>query len=142
MEMAFVIGVILFGLLIYIGLIVLPKISKTGPPGKSRGLDQSFYISQWAEIEGMLSIPGRGKTAVMEADKLLDHALKAKGARGQNMGERLRSSGKWFSNLNAIWSAHKMRNILAHEAGTEIPHSQLELSVRQLQQGLRDLGAL
>lgn len=59
------------------------------------------------------------KSALIEIDKLLDHAMKARRIKGETMGERLKNANKLFDkNLyNQIWEAHKLRNKLVHEMG-------------------------
>lgn len=106
-------------------------------------LSADQIAERWATIEAMAAGGGNGlRTAVSEADKLLDLALRQSGARGDTMGERLKSSGKRFSNLNAIWRAHKLRNALAHEVGFDLVPSQAKEALADFKQGLRDLGAL
>ncbi len=82
------------------------------------------------------------RDAVSEADKLLDYALKNTGARGDTMGERLKHSTQRFSDSNAIWNAHKLRNALAHEADFDLVPSQAREAVESFRRGLQDVGAL
>jgi|694.fasta_scaffold04579_10 hypothetical protein len=59
----------------------------------------------------------RLKSIVMEADKLLDYALKNRGVKGETLGERLKNAKKlidWKDYQNA-WEGHKLRNKMAHE---------------------------
>ena len=80
--------------------------------------------------------------AVVEADKLLDKALREMGTAGNNMGERLkRSSGK-FTQLNAVWHAHKLRNQIAHEHGFNVEYLQAKRALNSFRQALKDLGAI
>lgn len=55
--------------------------------------------------------------AIMQADILLDKALQAANFSGVNVGERLKSAAGHLQRdvLDAAWSAHKVRNRLAHE---------------------------
>ena len=61
------------------------------------------------------------RLAIIETDSLIDEILKEHGHPGHDMGERMKSihSGE-FSNLDALWEAHKTRNRLVHEAGYKI----------------------
>ena len=129
-----------------VGLLLLVVIGQSVPKKSARrgsrtGVDREFVARKWSEIEGMTS-GGSLRTAVSEADKLLDYALKQSGARGETMGERLKSSGRRFSNINAIWSAHKVRNALAHEADFDLVPAQAREAVAAFKRGLQDLGAL
>jgi hypothetical protein len=105
------------------------------------GVDREFVARKWAEIETKAG-GGALVSAVSEADKLLDYALKQSGVRGETMGERLKQSGGRFSDINAIWSAHKLRNTLAHEAEFDLVPSVAKEAIASFRRGLQDLGAL
>jgi hypothetical protein len=57
------------------------------------------------------------KSALIDADKLLDFVLKKKGIKGDTLGERLKSASNLFDRelYNQVWEAHKLRNKLVHE---------------------------
>lgn len=136
-----------------LGLLILAVISadQSNPKrrnGKRRssnrigGVDREFVQTRWVAIEGMASGGGSLRDAVSEADKLLDYVLKQSGVPGDTMGERLKRGGDRFSDINAIWSAHKLRNALAHEAKFDLVPSMAREAIRDFRQGLKDLGAL
>lgn len=83
-------------------------------------LDRQFALTKWQEIEQLVALgsPSNYSRAVLEADKLLDHLLKAHRAPGLTMGDRLKASSKKFSSdaYNAAWNGHKVRNELVHNA--------------------------
>lgn len=114
-----------------------PKYSSSQP-----SLDIQMVKARWAEITAMQSTPSGLKNAVMEADKLLDHVMQAKGFAGDTMGERLQSSTARtaYSNLNAIWAAHKLRNQMAHEIDHDFVPQASRKAIADLGQGIRDLG--
>ena len=80
--------------------------------------------------------------SVIEADKLLDKAMMEMGLPGKTMGERLKKSGSRFTNLNAVWRAHKLRNTIAHESDFEITYKQAFNALAIFKQALKDLGAI
>ena len=87
--------------------------------------------------------PSRYKQAVIEADSLVDFALRESGYGGETMGERLRSVPNGvFKNTNAVWSAHKVRNQLVHEIDKELLAAEAKQMVKNFEQALHDLGAL
>ncbi|MGH7196573.1 MAG: hypothetical protein ACREGJ_02280 [Candidatus Saccharimonadales bacterium] len=107
------------------------------------GLDRAYYQAEWRAIEKFKSDGGAAwQLAVLEADKLLDHALKAKGITGETMGERLKSARQIFRNNDAIWYAHKLRNRLAHENSVKLNRVVVEKALRGFKTGLKDVGAL
>lgn len=57
------------------------------------------------------------RLAIIEADSLVYEVLKEHGHPGEDMGESLKSiHPSEIDNLNDLWSAHKTRNKIAHEA--------------------------
>jgi hypothetical protein len=110
---------------------------------KRSGLDQAYYQDQWQKIEGFKTNGGAGwQLAILEADKLLDHALKSRGVAGTTMGDRLKNARGSFMNNNAIWQAHKLRNRLAHEQNVPLNGVVVDQALRGFKGGLKDLGAL
>ena len=97
--------------------------------------------SKWAEITAMKNAGPSGlKTALYEADKLLDYCMVGKGFKGETMGERLKSGGHQFSNINAVWNAHKLRNELAHNVEHDLVPAQVEQAITSLGNAIRELG--
>ena len=107
------------------------------------GLDHAHFATQWRKIEGLSAAGGASwQVAIMEADKLLDQALKARGYPGVTMGDRLKAAGKGFMNTNAVWDAHKLRNRLAHETDVSLNKMIIDRALSGFKAGLKDLGAL
>ena len=108
---------------------------------KESGLNVGLVQSKWAEITAMQSSGPSGlKNALMEADKLLDYCMIGKGFKGDTMGERLKSGGSKFKNLNAVWNAHKLRNELAHNVEHDMVPSQINQAISSLGDAIKDLG--
>ncbi len=73
--------------------------------------------SRFTVIEEQLasSNPNDWKLSIIEADVLLDEALKRNGFSGTTLGERLQSvSADNLQTLDDAWTAHKVRNQIAH----------------------------
>ncbi len=105
------------------------------------GFDQSLVQSKWVEIQTMQnSGPSGLKASLVEADKLLDYCMIGRGFAGDTMGERLKTGGSQFHNLNAVWSAHKLRNQLAHEVDHDLVPSQVKRAIEDLGSAIKDLG--
>lgn len=107
-------------------------------------LDQQKYRSNWLKIEGALKKdqPNSYHIVTLNADKLLDAALKESGYKGQTMGERMRSAKDVFSNRNAVWSAHKLRNQIAHETDVQVDYNAARRALASFKQALKDVGAI
>lgn len=97
--------------------------------------DRLEYLEHWHRIKNS-SDP---KHAIMDADKLLDIVLQKKGYTG-SLGEKLKQGGKLFSDLDGVWSAHKLRNKIAHELSYHISAGQFATALKQFERALRDLG--
>ena len=103
--------------------------------------DLSRVAPKWHEIQAMLKNGPSGlRSALFEADKLLDYVMQAKGFHGSTMGERLKSGGKRFSNLNDVWAAHKLRNQFAHSMDHDLVPMQVQKAVRDLGKAISELG--
>ncbi len=97
-----------------------------------------YYIrSHWVKI--IDSFNAHPKHAILDADKLLDFALKKHGFNG-SLGEKLKKSGSKFSNLNGLWNAHKLRNRIAHELG-DVNKNEAKNALYQFKRALNDLGS-
>lgn len=121
-------------------LFVIISLTKNNP----RSLDATKYRSKWMEIESQLkqSEEHSYMACIMNADKLLDQALRERGIAGKTMGERMKSfQGKW-TNGNGIWAAHKVRNRLAHETDARVDYERTRQALTAYKQGLKDVGAI
>ena len=106
------------------------------------GLDKKEIQRRWGEIEELLDKKNEMsyKLAVLEADKLLDHALKYMNFGGSSLGERLKLASYKFPKLRQIWPAHKIRNRLVHEASFQLGYKEARRMVKVFREGLRELG--
>ena len=77
----------------------------------------------------------------MEADKLIDHALTKLGKRG-TLGDKLKNNSVLFSDLNGLWSAHKLRNRIAHEISYGPKAADVSKTLKSFERALKDLKAL
>lgn len=107
-------------------------------------LDKRKYQTNWIKIENSLKKDNETSFAmsVLNADKIVDRALKEKGFRGKTMGERMKYAEKSFSNINAVWAAHKLRNRIAHETDIRLDYDGSKRALASFKQALKDLGAI
>ena len=107
-------------------------------------LNVSRFQTKWLEIENSIAKdnPASWQVAIFNADKLVDSALKERRFKGQTMGERMKAAQKTWSNANYIWSAHKIRNQLAHESDMKLTYELTLRSLSAFKQALKDLGAI
>ena len=136
--------VYIFGIAIAIvGVLILISISATKRRGHA--FDKENYQVDFLRIENSLDRNNEASyaMAIVEGDKLLDRALCEMGVQGRTMGDRLKKIGKEkFSQLNAVWQAHKLRNQIAQESGFHPEYRQGEHALAIYKQALKDLGAI
>jgi len=73
--------------------------------------------SQWARIVAFANSPQESdwRRAIMEADIMLGNLLMSLGYRGASVGDMLKDANPiQFTTLDLAWSAHKIRNEIAH----------------------------
>lgn len=133
---------ILFAAVIFMGLLMLVIISTTLSRGHA--FNKAEYRQKIEAIERLLEGKGIAAThmAIMEADKLVDKALKEKGVKGNTMGERLKNGKDLIGNRNNIWAAHKLRNRIAHEDNVSVSITTARRAVAAFKACLRELGAI
>lgn len=107
-------------------------------------LDVDKYRVKWMAIEQQLKRDQEASyhMTILNADKLLDHALKARGVKGETMGERMKNAKDTWHDANAVWSAHKLRNQIAHEADVRIDYNDTRRALTGFKQALKDIGAI
>ena len=127
-------GIIVFGAFCLYVITVVHK--------RSSKLNQDFYRQKWAEIDAAATQEAGWVQAIVEADKLLDDALKKSGFRGRTMGERLVSASRAFSNKDRTWAAHKLRNKIVHETSIKLRKQHIDGALNGFYKALKDLGAL
>jgi len=125
-------------LIIGVSLLLIIALTRKSPPG----INKNEFRTKWLAIENSLdgTEPSR-HLAILNADKLLDTALKARGFKGETMGERMKSAKKSFRNNNVVWAAHKLRNQIAHEEVNVKPQTTKQ-ALSAFKGALKDLGAL
>jgi hypothetical protein len=133
--MIFLVVVIILG----IGVLVFINRFGTHVP---RRLNQEYFQRHWAELLERVKSPDGMILAVIDADKLLDEALKRRGFKGKTMGERLVSAQRSITDNDSVWYAHKLRNRLVHEPGVKLKKTEAQNALSGFRQGLKDLGAL
>ena len=111
-------------------------ILKTDMPKKRAG-------EAWAAVQKhfFAGDPNDLKIAVMEADNILNDALRYAGIRGTNLGEKLKNiKCSHMPNLEDVWDAHKLRNEIAHETNFTLKRDTVERALDAYGAALKNLG--
>lgn len=110
---------------------------------RPRKLKTNHFMDKWQELQRLCADPRTWPVAIIMADKLLDEALKKRRLKGKNMGERLVSAQRLFTDNDGVWFGHKLRGQL------EDPEKSIKLRKRDVKdallgtgQALKDIGAL
>lgn len=129
------IGIIIVGVVL-VGLMGVGK-------GSKKLLDKQQYQRDWLAIQRQVSADSASQQfAILQADKLLDKALRESGYSGATMGERMTSASRVFSRREAVWAAHKLRNRIAHEPSVAINPQWTRKALASFKRALRDVGAI
>ena len=130
--------IILVSTLIAIDLVVFFRILyKRRRKNNFRPEELQYIKSHWIRI--IDSFNSHPKEAILDADKLLDYALSRRGLQG-TLGEKLKKAKAYFSDINQVWQAHKLRNQIAHEL-MNLNNGEAKLALTQFKRALNDLGA-
>lgn len=131
-----------FAAIIIVGAIMFALICSTKKG--SRRIDIEQYRVKYLAIENQLrrDEPSSYHLAVLNADKLVDQALRDRGLRGQTMAERMKNFNSSFSDRNGIWMAHKLRNKIAHESDVKVSYDDARRALSSFKRALKDLGAI
>lgn len=136
-------GVVVFLIAVLaIGLATLVIVILTRRGGSLLNVEK--YQTQWLSIESSLKRDdaSSAQLAILNADKLVDMALRERGFKGGTMGERMKSAKDTWSNADHIWGAHKIRNRIAHEPNVKVSYDIAKRALVAYKQALKDLGAI
>lgn len=129
--------------ILIVGVLVFIAVSMTSKHGHV--FDKEQYQVDFLSIEQSLQKGNESSysMAIIEGDKILDRAMMEMGIQGRTMGDRLKRIGKdKFSQVNAVWHAHKLRNQIAHEHDFKPEYRQALHALETYKQALKDLGAI
>lgn len=121
-------------LLIIIFIAVYRKIPKK--------LNVDRYAENWKEVQKNCKEKSNWPHAIIEADKLLDKALKKRKFNGKTMGERMVSAQRTFSNNDAAWFAHNLAKKVKADEDIKLKEADVKSALVGFRQALRDIGAL
>lgn len=106
------------------------------------GLKVEYFTERWKDLQKLCADKNTWPLAIINADKLLDEALRKQKVKGKTMGERLVTVQRSLSDNDAVWFAHKLRNKLVHEQYSGLKEREVRDALIGFRQALRDLGAL
>jgi len=131
-------GAIAAGLLAVVAVIVLAVFLRKRP----KKYDCNKYKVKWDALQSMLPDSKMWPLAIIDADKLLEEALKCHKYKGKTMGERLVSAQHDIINNDKVWFAHKLRNKLVHDQDVKLRKSDVKEALLGIRAALKYIGAM
>jgi hypothetical protein len=137
---------LIFGSLVVLLIIKMRIIDKWFKTASSFLLTAAFpkrhLNKSWQKILLRLSKNDEAnlRLALIEADNLFDDLLKQIRLPGESMADRLKYlDSSQISNIDEIWRAHKLRNIIVHNSEYPITRNEIEFGVRAYEKALKEL---
>lgn len=131
-------GIIAAAVGILVAIVIAGALAKRSRPK----LNQEHFLGRWQELQKLCADKNTWPLAIINADKLVDEALKKRRYKGKTMGERLVAAQHDLSANDGIWFGHKLRNKLVHEDYNIGRKTDLKDAMLGFLQALRDLGAI
>jgi hypothetical protein len=111
-----------------------------------RSLKTKAFTTNWRQLQKYCRNKDNWPFALLEADKLLDKALKKQRYKGKTMGARLMSAQREITDNDSIWVAHnlakKIQDAIKNETEIKLSKAQMKDTLTSFQNALLDLGAL
>src|SRR3989344_3172055 len=80
------------------------------------------------------------RLSLIEADNLFDDLLKQMRLPGESMADRLKYlNSSQIPNIDEIWRAHKLRNVIVHNHEYPITRNEIDFSIKAYEKALKDL---
>lgn len=121
-------------LLLIIGSFVYRRIPKK--------LKVEQFIGDWKELQSYCRDKATWPQAIIDADKLLDRALKRRKFKGKRMGERMVSAQRVISDNDRLWFAHNLAKKVIADPAIRLKETDVKLALIGFRQALKDIGAL
>jgi hypothetical protein len=112
-----------------------------GPKKRIRKTEK--FAIKWKELQNYCRDKATWKDALVEADKLLDKALKKRKFKGKSMGERLVNAQRFITDNDDIWDAHNLvKKLINTPEKVRLKDTDVKEALISFREALKDLGAL
>ncbi|QQS19678.1 hypothetical protein IPL85_05420 [Candidatus Saccharibacteria bacterium] len=123
-------------------VIVLLVVAAAVMSRRRHKLNKGDYERKWKDLQQLLKDKTTWPLAIIDADKMLDKALKDSRYKGKTMGERLVAAQRDIKYNDDVWFGHKLRNKLVHESDIKLRERDVKDALLGIKAALKDLGAL
>jgi len=112
--------------------------------GPKKGIRKNQkFVDCWKELQKYCKDKTTWVTALVEADKLLDKALKKRKFKGKSMGERLVNAQSVITNNDDVWDANKLvKKLIETPDKVRLKEHDVKEALISFREALKDLGAL
>lgn len=125
-----------------IGVLLVVLVAGVLTKRRPAKIDQAQFAERWQELQKLCGDKKTWPLAIINADKLVDDALKKNKYKGKTMGERLVSAQHELTSNDTVWFGHKLRNKLVHEDYKVTSKNDVKDALLGFLQALKDLGAI
>lgn len=112
------------------------------PFKRKRKLNVAKFTERWKGLQRHCATRKTWPKAIIEADNLLDDALKKARFKGKTTGERLVSAQHTLTSNDTVWFGHKLRKSIVNQDVRKLKKTDVLEALSGFRQALRDLGAL
>ena len=110
---------------------------------KKRIRKQDKFIKSWQELQAKLKDKDMWVRALIDADKLLDKALKKRRFKGKSMGERLVNAQRFITDNDDIWDAHNLvKKLIDSPDKVRLKEQDVKEALISFREAMKDIGAL
>lgn len=109
---------------------------------RPKKINLAEFQDRWNQAQGLCSKQDTWPLAIINADKLLDEALKKLKYKGKTMGERMVAAQHDINDNDGMWYGHKLRNKLVHEDIKNLKKKDVMTALIGFREALKDLRAL
>ena len=122
---------------VILALIVFVLVRRRRP----QKLNVAKFQAKWRDMQKQLANKENWSKAIVDADKMLDEALKKKRFKGKSMGERLTKAQRLLTDNESVWFGHKLRSKIETDPDTKLKEKDVKDALLGIRQALKDLGA-
>lgn len=130
--------IFLLSIAVIVGFIALFFVQKRIP----RKVQVTDYTDSWKDLQSYCKDKTTWPQAILEADQLLDKALKRRRYKGKSMGERMVSAQRIITNNDQLWFAHNLAKKVAANTDVRLKEADVKAALYAFRDALRDIGAL
>jgi hypothetical protein len=112
------------------------------PRRRAKRLNKKRFTESWKALQKNCATRKTWPIALVEADALLDKALKQRRFKGKTTGERLVAAQHELGSNSAVWFSHKYCQRMKDIDVRTMKKKEVAEALAGFRQAMRDLGAL